>query len=158
MKKRIVVPIVALTAFLAASLLTSCASPPPPPPQISMPVVLFYAYRSDFVGLSNEVRIANETAIRILAEALNAHEEVAIVLEGHANPTAAPGTPERAAEDARLRALSVARARAVQDRLIALGVDRAMLAYVGLGTDRIVVQFENVDDWWRNRRVEVRQR
>jgi outer membrane protein OmpA-like peptidoglycan-associated protein len=53
-----------------------------------------------------------------------------------------------------LQPLSEARARAVVNYLVDLGIERGRLSSVGVGGARTVVEFGDRDNWWKNRRVE----
>jgi outer membrane protein OmpA-like peptidoglycan-associated protein len=174
-KKSIVLfPVLAVFAALA---LAGCptappAAPPPvveappeqPPaeaPPVVVPVVLpivtvhFGPNVADFTGIEADVAMYNERALMEMAHAFNMAESVTLRIEGHANPITPPGTAERAAEQSILQALSAARANAALERLVELGVDRARLTAVGLGYSQILVDFEDRDNWWRNRRAHI---
>jgi len=128
--------------------------------RIIVPAIIFGPDRGDFVGVAPSVRENNERVLARIAEILNRFEDYSIVVEGHANPVAAPGTALRAEEEEGsprilgLRPLSQARAETVLEYLVSLGVDRSRLSAVGAGGTRVIVPFEERDYWWQNRRVE----
>ncbi|MCL2411602.1 MAG: OmpA family protein, partial [Treponema sp.] len=62
--------------------------------------------------------------------------------------------PARDREEAALQRLSEARARAIVDRLVHYGVARSRLTFAGAGSSQTIADFEDRDNWWRNRRVE----
>jgi len=129
--------------------------------RVIVPSIMFGPNLGTFAGLSEEVMENNDRVLRRIAEILNRFEEYDIVIEGHANPTTPPGTALRAEEETGspripigLQPLSEERARTVLEYLVTLGVERERLSSVGMGGSRILVEFEDRDYWWQNRRVE----
>ena len=128
--------------------------------RVIVPSIIFNAYTSDFSGLEPDVVENNLRVLGRIAEILESFGDYQILVEGHANPTAAPGTRQRAQDEAGtarrigLLPLSQARAATVLEHLVELGVARERLSSVGLGTTRTIVEFEDRDYWWQNRRVE----
>jgi outer membrane protein OmpA-like peptidoglycan-associated protein len=104
--------------------------------------------------------VINDLILRRIAEVLNYYGSYRVLVEGHANPTTPPGTRQRITEErgeARLlglQPLSEERARTVVAYLSNLGVSRARLSPVGRGGTMHRIEFEDVDNWWKNRRVE----
>ena len=128
--------------------------------RVIVPSIIFGPNLGTFAGLDYEVMANNDRVLRRIAEILNRFEEYSILIEGHANPTTPPGTAIRAEEEtgsARmlgLQPLSEERASTVLEYLVSLGVYRGRLSSVGMGGTRILVEFEDRDYWWQNRRVE----
>ncbi|MDR1176556.1 MAG: gliding motility-associated C-terminal domain-containing protein [Treponema sp.] len=128
--------------------------------KIQVPSIVFRANAADFDGLPQATVDNNSRIMRRVAEILNKFRDYRVQVEGHANPTTAPGTAARGSEEQGgrgvigLKPLSEDRARAVLDILIRNGVSRSRLSYVGVGGARTVVRFEDRDNWWKNRRVE----
>jgi flagellar hook assembly protein FlgD/flagellar motor protein MotB len=128
--------------------------------KIQVPSIVFRANAADFNGLPQDVVDNNNRILRRIAEILNKFRDYQVQVEGHANPTTAPGTAARSAEEtgsAReigLQPLSEDRARATVGFLVGFGVNRGRLSSIGAGGTRPVVRFEDRDNWWKNRRVE----
>ena len=128
--------------------------------RVIVPAIIFAANRGDFAGLDEDIIENNDRILTRVAEVLNHFDTYSVLIEGHANPTTPPGTAARTneergtARDIGLQPLSEERARAVQEYLVRLGVERERLSYVGMGGTRTVVEYEDRDNWWKNRRVE----
>ncbi|MCL2067152.1 MAG: OmpA family protein [Treponema sp.] len=121
--------------------------------KIQIPSIVFRPNFADFEGLERDVVDNNNRILRRLAQILNKFRDYRIQVEGHANPTF-PRGPERDREETELRRLSEARARAVVDLLVRNGVARSRLSSIGAGGSSPVAEFEDRDNWWKNRRVE----
>jgi flagellar motor protein MotB len=119
--------------------------------RIQVPSIIFRAGYADFVGLSPDISANNVRVLRRIAEILNKFRDYRVRVEGHANRTQADGTDEERSE---LQPLSESRARAVVNQLVEFGVTRNRLNAMGMGSTKPVVQFEDRDNWWKNRRVE----
>ncbi|MCL2192286.1 MAG: OmpA family protein, partial [Treponema sp.] len=128
--------------------------------RVIVPSIIFGPNLGTFAGLDPEVMENNDRVLRRIAEILNRFDEYEILVEGHANPTTPPGTALRAEEETGshrmlgLQPLSEERAGTVLEYLVSLGVYRGRLSSVGMGGSRILVEFEDRDYWWQNRRVE----
>jgi outer membrane protein OmpA-like peptidoglycan-associated protein/flagellar hook assembly protein FlgD len=122
--------------------------------RIMIPSIVFRPNFADFQGLDSDVVDNNARIIRRIAQILNKFRDYRVLVEGHANPTSAPGTPERTREEAELQRISEARARAIVDQLVRNGVARNRLSAAGAGGSNPVVPYEDRDNWWKNRRVE----
>jgi len=138
--------------------------PQPIPPgaalRLVVPSIIFGPDAGDFGDIDPSTMESNDRVLRRIAEILNRFEEYSVRIEGHANPTTPPGTELRAEEETGspyilgLQPLSEERAQTVLEHLVGLGVDRARLSAVGMGGTRAIVEYENRDYWWQNRRVE----
>ena len=122
--------------------------------RIQVPSIIFRHDAADFQGIPSYQVQENLRIIARVAESLNRFREYRVVVEGHANPVTPPGGPARNQEQPRLQVLSESRARAVLDQLVRNGVSRNRLSAVGVGGLRTVADFEDRDNWWKNRRVE----
>jgi hypothetical protein len=128
--------------------------------RVIVPSIVFAPNAGDFKGLDPDRMANNDAILKRIAEVLNKFDTYRVKVEGHANPTTAPGTRQRENEergDRRVKGnlpLSEERANAVVNYLVDLGVDRGRLTPVGVGSARTIVEFADRDNWWKNRRVE----
>jgi outer membrane protein OmpA-like peptidoglycan-associated protein len=129
--------------------------------RIIVPSIVFPPNSANFALLSPEDARANQRVLRLIANALNKFDGYQIAVEGHANPTTAPGTAERTTEEAGsrtvigLRPLSEDRAKAVVDYLATNNnIARTRLSATGMGGTRTVADWNDDDENWKNRRVE----
>ncbi len=118
--------------------------------RINVPSIVFRENAADFLNIPQENYDNNIRVLRRIAEILNKFRDYRVQVEGHANPV----TRTLTEETEELQPLSEARASAVLDMLVGYGVDRNRLTYVGMGGTRPVIQWEDYDNWWKNRRVE----
>jgi hypothetical protein len=128
--------------------------------RVIVPSIMFGPNIGDFSGLAEDVMENNDRVLRRIAEILNRFGEYSIRIEGHANPTTPPNTRRRTQEEEGsrreigLQPLSEERAKTVLEYLANLGVNSERLSSVGMGGTRVIVEYENNDYWWQNRRVE----
>jgi len=140
--------------------------------RVIVPSIVFAPNAGDFKGLDEDKMANNDKILRRIAEVLNKYDTYRVKVEGHANPTTAPGTKARANEEngtktvKGLKPLSDERAKTVVSYLVNLGVARDRLSPVGVGSARTIVGYFkeddkgkptkalNKDNWWKNRRVE----
>lgn len=111
--------------------------------------IYFYAGR-------HTVRESSIEELELLYEALDANPNIHVRIEGHVcciKPTAPDALDEGTFE----LALSVNRAKAIYHYLIAEGIEKERLEYVGFGKRRPAVADEKTtEDANKNRRVEIR--
>jgi outer membrane protein OmpA-like peptidoglycan-associated protein len=88
--------------------------------------------------------------MREIAEVLKRDTTYQLVIEGHANPV----NYSLSEEAMSLSPLSVKRAEAVANSLIAYGLDRKRLIIAGSGGTKILVPWVDRAHWNLNRRVE----
>ncbi|MDR2398103.1 MAG: pallilysin-related adhesin [Spirochaetaceae bacterium] len=119
--------------------------------RIQVPSIIFRAGYADFLELAPDIRANNDRVLRRIAEILNKFRDYSVRVEGHANRTQLDAAEEERLE---LQPLSQSRARAVVNQLVEFGVSRSRLTAIGMGSTKPVVQFEDRDNWWKNRRVE----
>ncbi|MDC7219733.1 MAG: OmpA family protein [Spirochaetales bacterium] len=97
----------------------------------------------------------NEWILERISQILDKYNRYQVVVEGHANSVyfydAAKAREEEAQE---LKPLSEARAETVMNALVDLGIDSSRLSSVGRGGTDPVVEFSDLDNSWKNRRVE----
>ena len=141
--------------------------------RVIVPSIVFAPNSADFInGVTPAQAENNDKILRRIAEVLNKFNTYRVKVEGHANPTTAPGTKARANEEngtksvKGLQPLSDERAKTVVNYLVNLGVQRERLTPIGLGSTRTIVGYYkedekgkptkalNKDNWWKNRRVE----
>lgn len=125
--------------------------------------IVFPGNSADFSRLDENQMRGNRRVLNQVARALNKYPDYKVTIEGHANPQTPPNTPERTAEEAGSRnviglvPLSKDRAQAVVDYLATLennSVDRSRLNAVGIGGENTVVEWDDAENNWQNRRVE----
>jgi len=131
--------------------------------RIIVPSIIFAPNSGELgTGLDPVIAENNGRILKRIAEVLGYFGTYNVRVEGHANPISAPNTRQRTIEETRglyrgdkgLQPLSEERAKAVVNYLVNLGVDRSRLSYVGMGSSRIRVEFNDKANWWKNRRVE----
>ena len=97
----------------------------------------------------------NIATIARLSEIFKKYNQYKITIQGHANlvnfdnPVAAKKEQEQ-----ELIPLSKARAEAIKQALVAQGIDTTRISTVGIGGAEPVVPFSDLDNRWKNRRVE----
>ena len=120
-----------------------------------VPSIIFPPNSNDFSKLSPEDARSNARILGLVARILNKFADYKITVEGHANPTTAPGRQRTAEENNELKPLSLARAQAVVDYLAANDdVNKERLTAIGMGGTRTVAEYNNDEENWKNRRVE----
>jgi outer membrane protein OmpA-like peptidoglycan-associated protein len=122
--------------------------------RVQVPSIVFGSNSGGFTGLNQETLNNNDYILRRIAQVLNKFDTYKVIVEGHANLTAATEAARRLEQERELRPLSEQRARFVVDYLVKLGVDRSRLTAVGVGGARPVARYEDRGNWWKNRRVE----
>ncbi|MFA6366054.1 MAG: FlgD immunoglobulin-like domain containing protein, partial [Candidatus Hydrogenedentales bacterium] len=126
--------------------------------KIKIPSIVFRANYADFVGLSQDIIANNEKVIARVAQILNKFPDYRILTEGHANNVGKMLGYSQSRIDSEetkeLIPLSTGRAELVRTMLIQNGVDARRLSVEGLGSRRPVVSFSDVENRWKNRRVE----
>jgi outer membrane protein OmpA-like peptidoglycan-associated protein/flagellar hook assembly protein FlgD len=121
--------------------------------RIQIPSILFPGDSAVFDGLSQSTLENNNRVIRRVAQILNKFKNYKVMVEGHANPTTAPGSA-RDQEEPSLKDLSERRAGYVLEQLVNNGVTRNRLSFSGVGDSMPIVPFEDHSSWWKNRRVD----
>lgn len=126
--------------------------------KIKVPSIVFRANYSDFIGLPQDIVARNEKVIARIAQILNKFPDYRIRIEGHANNVGKMLGYSQARiqseEVKELIPLSTGRAELVRTMLVQNGVDARRLTVAGLGSSEPVVSFLDVENRWKNRRVE----
>ena len=126
--------------------------------KIKVPSIVFRANYADFVDLSPDIVARNEKVVARIAQILNKFPDYRIRIEGHANNVGKMlGYSQvriESEEKKELIPLSTGRAELVRTMLIQNGVDARRLSVEGLGSSEPVVSFSDVENRWKNRRVE----
>ncbi|MEW6548654.1 MAG: FlgD immunoglobulin-like domain containing protein [Spirochaetota bacterium] len=126
--------------------------------KIKVPSIVFRANHADFLGLSRDIVTRNEKVVARIAQILNKFPDYRIRIEGHGNNVGKmlgySETRIQAEEAKELLPLSTGRAELVKTMLVQNGVDVRRLSVEGLGSKEPVVSFLDVENRWKNRRVE----
>jgi flagellar motor protein MotB len=116
--------------------------------RIQVPSIIFRGDNADFVGLGKEIVDNNNRVLRRIAEILSKFQDYRVQVEGHANRSTG------AYDEQELVSLSESRARAVVNMLVEFGVNRNRLTAIGMGAKKPIAAYGDVDNYWKNRRVE----
>jgi outer membrane protein OmpA-like peptidoglycan-associated protein len=123
--------------------------------RIRIPGIEFPANSANLAGVSADKMAKNNRTLDRLAEILRKYGSYAITVEGHANITqywdAKLADDENKKE---LIPLSEKRADAVRSALVQRGIVLSRMNIIGVGGTRPVVPNRDVDNVWKNRRVE----
>jgi len=126
--------------------------------KIKVPSIVFRANYPDFIGLSPDIVARNEKVVARIAQILNKFPDYRIRIEGHANNVGKmlgyPQAKIQSEETKELIPLSTGRAELVRTMLVQNSVDARRLSVEGLGSSEPVVSFSDVENRWKNRRVE----
>jgi outer membrane protein OmpA-like peptidoglycan-associated protein/flagellar hook assembly protein FlgD len=97
----------------------------------------------------------NDKTLQRLFEIFKKYSAYQIRIEGHANITRYWSKAEAEKENREeLIPLSLARAEAVKQALVKLGLDAGRISVTGLGGSNPIVPFDDEENRWKNRRVE----
>jgi outer membrane protein OmpA-like peptidoglycan-associated protein len=83
-----------------------------------------------------------------VAEILEKFPDYRVQVEGHANRSSLNS------DGSELTILSESRAKAVVEMLVRFGINRNRLTAIGMGGSKPIAAFGDVDNYWKNRRVE----
>lgn len=124
--------------------------------KIRIPSIHFPADSGDFSQLEDPAQIAeNERIIARLAEIFAKYPRYSIQVEGHANNLISHSEEARQIEQEEvLIPLSHARAEAVRQALIDLGIEEDRITALGLGGEVPLFPVDEHENLWKNRRVE----
>jgi outer membrane protein OmpA-like peptidoglycan-associated protein len=106
----------------------------------------------DGPGLSDDIRAQNRTQLKRVAALLEEHPVSRVLIEGNANPVT--GTVDEESEA--LMPLSVRRANRISEALEEDGIPSYRTVRLGEGGTRTIAPMEDRDNWYQNRRVEMR--
>jgi len=123
--------------------------------RVRIPSITFQANTADYVNVDADKAAKNASTIARLAEIFKKYGTYKIQVEGHANLVNFDN-PARAKieQEQELLPLSKKRAEAIRSALIAHGIDAGRITTVGIGAAAPVVPFSDLDNRWKNRRVE----
>ena len=124
--------------------------------RIIIPSITFAPNSPDFLnGIDADKATKNVAVLKRLSEIFTKYQRYKIGIEGHAFminwADTAKGQKE---QDSELLPLSKKRADAVKDYLAKLGIASARITTEGLGGGRPIVPFSDLDNRWKDRRVE----
>jgi flagellar hook assembly protein FlgD len=132
--------------------------------RIRIPSIIFRADKADFVGkdvdpkagLSQSDIERNNYVLRRVASVLNKFKDYTVTIEGHANSVTGTEAEETSAANGNipLMPLSKDRAEYVKTALVKLGVNASRLTTEGIGGRRPLASRTDLDNRWKNRRVE----
>jgi outer membrane protein OmpA-like peptidoglycan-associated protein len=122
--------------------------------RVQVPSIVFGPNSGGFDGLNEETLANNDFILRRIAQVLNKFATYKVRIEGHANFTATTERARQLEQERELQPLSEKRAQFVVDYLAGLDVDRGRLSAFGIGGARPGVDYNDRDNWWKNRRVE----
>jgi outer membrane protein OmpA-like peptidoglycan-associated protein/flagellar hook assembly protein FlgD len=124
--------------------------------KIRIPSITFPANSADLSKVEDAEKAAkNDWVLNRLAQILSKYSAYDFLIEGHAN-LVYWNDPARAAREEKeeLAPLSLARAEAVKNSLVALGLKAERISVAGLGGTSPIVPFSDEENRWKNRRVE----
>jgi len=117
--------------------------------------ITFQANTADYVNVEPDKATKNASTIARLAEIFKKYSKYKIQIEGHANLVNFDNPAKAKIEqEQELLPLSKKRADSIRDALIAQGIDAGRITTVGIGAAAPVVPFSDLDNRWKNRRVE----
>lgn len=123
--------------------------------KININSVTFKAYTADFLDVTPEERLRNLEVLDLLSAKLKTFPQEKIRLEGHAVMVFYDQESLAAKEQEQiLLPLSEARAKAIKDALVRLGIEESRMTTRGYGGSRPIVPFSDLENRWKNRRVE----
>jgi flagellar hook assembly protein FlgD/outer membrane protein OmpA-like peptidoglycan-associated protein len=124
--------------------------------KIRIPSITFPPNSADLSKVAEADKAAkNDWVLQRLAVILNKYGTYNFRIEGHANQEYWQN-PARAAREEKeeLAPLSLARAEAVKNGLVRLGLKAERISVAGLGGSSPIVPFSDMENRWKNRRVE----
>jgi flagellar hook assembly protein FlgD/outer membrane protein OmpA-like peptidoglycan-associated protein len=117
--------------------------------------ITFAANTADYVSVEPDKAAKNSATIQRLAEIFRKYARYKIKIQGHAN-LVNWDNPARAKkeQEQELLPLSQQRADAIRDALVAQGIEAQRISTIGVGASEPIVPFSDMDNRWKNRRVE----
>jgi len=123
--------------------------------RVRIPSITFQANTADYVNVPADAAAKNQATLARLAEIFKKYDKYRIQVEGHANLVNFDNPAKAKIEqEQELLPLSKKRADAIRDALVALGIASSRITTVGIGAAAPVVPFSDLDNRWKNRRVE----
>jgi outer membrane protein OmpA-like peptidoglycan-associated protein len=117
--------------------------------------ITFAANTADYVKVDPDKAAKNLSTLQRLAEIFKKYATYRIQIQGHANLVNFDN-PARAKieQEQELLPLSKQRAEAIRTALVGLGIEAARVSTTGVGAAEPIVPFSDLDNRWKNRRVE----
>jgi len=124
--------------------------------KIRIPSITFPPNSPDLSKVTEVDKAAkNDWVLQRLAQILSKYSSYNFLIEGHANQEYWQDAARAAREEKEeLGPLSLARAEAVKNALVALGLKAERISVAGLGGTNPIVPFGDLENRWKNRRVE----
>ena len=123
--------------------------------KVRIPSITFQANTADYTNVDPDKALKNTQIITRLAEIFKKYSTYKIQVEGHANLVNFDNPAKAKIEqEQELLPLSKKRADAIRAALISQGIDAARISTTGVGAAEPVVPFSDLDNRWKNRRVE----
>ena len=123
--------------------------------RVRIPSITFQANTADYVNVPPDAAAKNKATIARLSEIFKKYDKYRIQIEGHANLVNFDNPAKAKVEqEQELLPLSKKRADSIRDALVALGIASSRITTVGIGAAAPVVPFSDIDNRWKNRRVE----
>jgi outer membrane protein OmpA-like peptidoglycan-associated protein len=123
--------------------------------RVRIPSITFQANTADYVNVDADKAAKNASTISRLAEIFKKYSSYKIQTEGHANLVNFDNPAKAKVEqEQELLPLSKKRADTIRNALVAQGIDAGRISTVGIGAAAPVVPFSDLDNRWKNRRVE----
>jgi outer membrane protein OmpA-like peptidoglycan-associated protein len=124
--------------------------------KIRIPSITFPPNSADLSKVAEEDKAAKNTwVLERLAQILNKYSSYNFLIEGHANQEYWENAARAAREEKEeLGPLSLSRAEAVKNALGRLGLKAERISVAGLGGTNPLLPFSDLENRWKNRRVE----
>ena len=117
--------------------------------------ITFAANTADYVNVDPDKAQRNAQTIARLADIFKKYAKYKIEIQGHANlVNYTDPAKAKVEQEQQLIPLSKQRADAIRDALITQGIDGSRITTVGIGAAEPLVPFSDLDNNWKNRRVE----
>jgi flagellar hook assembly protein FlgD/outer membrane protein OmpA-like peptidoglycan-associated protein len=123
--------------------------------KIRIPSITFKPNTADYLNVDEEKRSRNVKTLTRLAEIFKKYDTYHIIIEGHA-VSLLWADPEKAKKEQEedLIPLSKRRAEAIKKGLVKLGIEEWRIDTIGIGGSQPVVPHGDLENRWKNRRVE----
>jgi flagellar hook assembly protein FlgD/outer membrane protein OmpA-like peptidoglycan-associated protein len=123
--------------------------------KIRIASITFAPNSPDLITGDTQKSEKNIATLKRLAEIINKYKAYRILIEGHANNLSwADPVKAKKEEEEVLQPLSLSRADTVKHALGELGVDIGRITTAGLGGTQPIIPFSDLENRWKNRRVE----
>jgi len=117
--------------------------------------IRFVPFEADFSDLDDQEALEqNQETLDTVAQYLSEFPDQNVLIEGHAVHIFFSEERARREQEEVLLPLSEERAEAIRDALVERGIDEDRLATKGFGGSEPVVPHDDMENRWKNRRVE----